>query len=187
MSAPAAGRLRRASTAGMDVGVAFREAMSLLASTVVMVTTRVDGRPWGLTISACCSVSVTPPMILVSLGAQTVSARAIRDGGVFGVSVLGREQVEAARAGAAAGAPKFVERFCRAEEVGRAGDEARRTPAVAGAVAHLDCGVERTVDVADHTVFFAHVRDVVLSPGVAPLVYWARQYTELDRGEPWYH
>lgn len=186
MSAPE-GRLRRAPDAVMDVGVAFREAMSMLASAVVMVTTRVDGRPWGLTISACCSVSVTPPMILVSLGAETVSTRAIRAGGEFGVSILGREQVEAARAGAAAGAPKFVERICRAEEVARAGDEASRSPAVAGAVAHLDCRVERAVDVADHTVFFAHARDVVLSPGVPPLVYWGRQYTELDRGEPWYH
>jgi flavin reductase (DIM6/NTAB) family NADH-FMN oxidoreductase RutF len=61
-------RIRRASEAGGDVGSAFREAMSLLAAAVVMVTTRIDGRPWSLTISSCCSVSVAPPMILISLG-----------------------------------------------------------------------------------------------------------------------
>jgi flavin reductase (DIM6/NTAB) family NADH-FMN oxidoreductase RutF len=43
-------RIRRASEAGGDVRGAFREAMSLLAAAVVMVTTRIDGRPWGLTI-----------------------------------------------------------------------------------------------------------------------------------------
>jgi flavin reductase ActVB len=177
-------RIRRASEAGVDVGDAFREAMSLLAATVVMVTTRIDGRPWGLTISSCCSVSVSPPMILISLGRETTSARAIGRDGVFGVSVLGEHQTEAARTGAASGAPKFVERFCRPDD---AEGVVARTPALKGAVAHLDCVVERAVEVADHTVFFAEVRDVVLSPGVAPLLYWGRTYTAVDGGEPWYH
>jgi flavin reductase (DIM6/NTAB) family NADH-FMN oxidoreductase RutF len=180
-------RIRRASEAGVDVSAAFREAMSLLAATVVMVTTRVDGRPWGLTISACCSVSASPPMLLISLGQGTVSARAIGEEGVFGVSILGAHQEEAARTGAASGAPKFVERFCRPDELGAGGEATVRTPVLKGAVAHLDCVVERAVDVADHTVFFAEVRDVVLSPGVPPLLYWGRMYTAVDGGDPWYH
>jgi flavin reductase (DIM6/NTAB) family NADH-FMN oxidoreductase RutF len=180
-------RIRRASAAGLDLGEAFREAMSHLAATVVMVTTKIDGKPWALTISACCSVSANPPMILISLGSGTASAEAIREQGFFGVSILGQHQLEAARAGALPGVPKFAERFCRPEDVeGEPADGSTRTPVLQGAVAHLDCRVARTVDVADHTVFFAEVRDVVLSPGVPPLIYWGRDYTAIERGDPWY-
>jgi flavin reductase (DIM6/NTAB) family NADH-FMN oxidoreductase RutF len=172
---------RRASEHGLELGAAFREAMSLLATGVVMVTTRVDGRPWGLTISACCSVSANPPMLLVSLGEQTVSAREIRAQGGFGVSILSQHQLEAAKAGAAAGVPKFVEGYC-ADEV----EPAAGSPVIRGATAHLDCRVEREVAVADHVLFIGEVADVVLSPGGTPLLYWARQYAELNLGEQWY-
>ncbi|MGD9734345.1 MAG: flavin reductase family protein [Solirubrobacterales bacterium] len=180
-------RIRRASDAGVELGAAFREAMSHLAATVVMVTTTIDEKPWALTISACCSVSAKPPTILVSLGSATASAGAIHRGGTFGVSILGEGGIEAARAGARPGVPKFAEHLCRPEEVAREGQEGTlRTPVLRGAVAHLDCAVVREVEVADHTVFFAEVRDIVLSPGTPPLIYWGRDYAEIDRGEPWY-
>jgi flavin reductase (DIM6/NTAB) family NADH-FMN oxidoreductase RutF len=176
-------RVRRASAIGAELGGAFREAMSHLAASVVMVTTRLDDRPWGLTISACCSVSATPPTILVSLGDRTVSATAIGEQGQFGVSILGEDQIDAARVGSAPGESKFVDRFCRPEEFE---DSICRIPVVRGAVAHLDCSVVRTLEIADHTVFFGAVRDVVLSPGAPPLLYWGRDYASIDRGEPWY-
>ena len=51
-----------------DVAEGFRAAMSRLAAGVVMVTCHVDDKPWGLTVSACCSVSMDPPLLPVSLG-----------------------------------------------------------------------------------------------------------------------
>jgi flavin reductase ActVB len=152
-----------------------------------MVTTTIDGKPWALTISACCSVSAKPPTVLVSLGSSTASAAAIREVGSFGVSILGERGIEAARAGARPGVPKFAEHLCRPEEVAQEVKEGTlRTPILQGAVAHLDCAVVRPVEVADHTVFFAEVRDIVLSPGSPPLIYWGRDYAEIDQGEPWY-
>ena len=89
----------------------FRTAMSQLAAGVVMVTCRVGGKPWGLTVSACCSVSMSPPLLLVSLGSATTSTRAIQDSGEFGVSLLGQSLIDVARFGSAPGQPKFVERL----------------------------------------------------------------------------
>ena len=82
-----------------DVAAGFRDAMGQLATGVVMVTCYVDGRPWGLTVSACCSVSVSPPLLLVSLSKQTASAQAIADDGRFGVSILGEALIDVARFG----------------------------------------------------------------------------------------
>ena len=90
----------------------FRTAMSQLAAGVVMVTCHVGGKPWGLTVSACCSVSMSPPLLLVSLGSATTSTRAIQDSGEFGVSLLGQSLIDVARFGSAPGQPKFVDGYC---------------------------------------------------------------------------
>jgi flavin reductase ActVB len=70
-----------------DTADGFRAAMSRLAAGVVMVSCHVDEKPWGLTVSACCSVSMDPPLLLVSLGSETASARAIGETGRFGVAL----------------------------------------------------------------------------------------------------
>ena len=154
----------------------FREAMGRLAAGVVMVTCWVGDRPWGLTVTACCSVSVEPPLLLVSLGERTVSARAIAEAGAFGVSVLGEASVGAAHAASTPGRPKFVHEFCLAPAVssGRSG-----TPVVARALAHVDCAVHRAVPAGDHVIYLGSAKGVVLPSDDRPLVYHLRSYHRL--------
>jgi flavin reductase (DIM6/NTAB) family NADH-FMN oxidoreductase RutF len=151
----------------------FAEAMSALASGVVLVTTRLGDRPWGTTVTAFASVSADPPTVLVSLDSEGTSARAIAAAGSFGVSILAAEHRALARYGSASGAAKFLESFAEA------GDEAGASPAVAGALAHLDCEVVETVQIADHTVFLGHVSAARASAGGAPLLYHRRAYRTL--------
>ena len=157
---------------------AFVEAMSTLASGVVVVTCRVDGRPWGTTATAFASVAVEPPTVLVSLGSGAVVARAIAATGRFGVSVLAEDQLEVAHRGAASGSPKFLEPFVEP------GDERRPGPALAGAVATFDCELDEHVDVADHTVFFGLVRAARVAHDRQPLVRHRRRYRTLAAPEP---
>lgn len=154
----------------------FRTAMGELATGVVMVTCEVDGDPWGLTVSACCSVSLEPPLLLVSLGESTASARAITTDGAFGVSVLGESLIDVARFGSAKGQPKFVHGFCE----GDSNDPGvSRTPVVANAIAHVDCAVEQRLVAGDHVLFIGHVLNVVRHEGDRPLVYYSRGYHRL--------
>ena len=153
---------------------AFADAMSRFATGVVLVTCRIDGRPWGMTVSAFASVSAEPPTILVSLSSASASAQAIADEQQFGVSILERGQIAAARHGSMPGASKFIERFV---ERGRARNA---SPAVAGALAHLDCEVIDRLEVADHTVFVGRVGSALLGPSGEPLVYADRTYRTLD-------
>jgi flavin reductase ActVB len=150
----------------------FSEAMSALASGVVMVTSWLDGRPWGMTVSAFASVSAEPPTVLVSLRSATASARAIEEAGSFGVSLLGRHHSAAARHGSTRGASKFLERFADRQGHGL-------SPAIAGALAHLDCDVTEQLEVADHMIFVGRVRDVRIAAGGEPLVYFRRAYRTL--------
>jgi flavin reductase ActVB len=155
----------------------FREAMRRLASSVVMVTTWLDERPWGMTVSACCSVSMSPPTLLVSLGRHTASAGAIVANQSFGVSILGEAQQHVARFGARPGAPKFVSQYC--EPVSGCS-----SPMVAGTIAHVDCALVRQVEVADHVLLIGEVARVVVDSGEErPLVFYARDFHRLDQGE----
>ena len=159
-----------------EVAAGFREAMGRLATGVVMVTCHVDGKPWGLTVSACCSVSVTPPLLLVSLSEQSASAVAIAADGRFGVSILGEALIDVARFGSAKGQPKFVSEYVRDDGDG---PSASVTPAVANAIAHIDCAVVQSVKAGDHVVFIGSVGNVFAHPGDRPLVYYSRGYHRL--------
>jgi len=155
------------------VGDSFRVAMSRLAAGVVMVTCHVDGQPWGLTVSACCSVSMEPPLILASLGANTVSAKAITDHGTFGISVLGEQLMHAARFGSSPGEPKFMQHLCAEEH------PECDSPAVSGAVAHIDCVVEQRIVAGDHVLFIGRVCNALLGDADSPLIYHGRTYHQL--------
>jgi flavin reductase ActVB len=153
-----------------DTADGFRAAMSRLAAGVVMVTCHVDEKPWGLTVSACCSVSMDPPLLLVSLGSETASARAIGETGRFGVALLGAHLLDVARFGSLRGNAKFVEDFCRPEQQGSA------TPVVDGSLAHIDCSVRETVPAGDHTIFIGDVGLVITHERDRPLVPYERAF-----------
>ncbi|MGE5273503.1 MAG: flavin reductase family protein [Verrucomicrobiota bacterium] len=151
----------------------FADAMSMLASGVVLVTSWVGDRPWGMTVTAFASVSAEPPTILVSLDSRTTSTRAITAGRSFGVSILAEEQLTIARLGSQPGTAKFLEPFV--DPSGRNGE----SPVVAGALAHLDCELSEAVQVADHTILFGRVRAAHASRSGTPLLYHRRAYRTL--------
>jgi flavin reductase ActVB len=144
----------------------FADVMSELASGVVLVTCRVDGKPWGMTVTAFTSVSAEPPTVLVSLRSHTPVVKAIRETGRFGVSLLAQEQVLLARYGSTPGASKFLD-----------------SPVAEGALGHLDCEVTEDVQVADHTVLFGRVDRARMLSGASPLVYHRRAYRALAQTE----
>ncbi len=144
----------------------FAEAMSALASGVVLVTCRVGGRPWGLTVTAFTSVSADPPLVLVSLRSSTASTGAIKASRRFGVSILADDQEAVARHGSTPGAPKFVDDL-----------------AVPGALAHLDCELHEAIDVADHTLLLGRVVSTRVTDEGAPLVYHRRAYRTVSDPE----
>lgn len=166
-------------TTAPDLAGEFREAMRRLAASVVMVTTWMDGQPWGLTVSACCSVSVTPPSLLVSVGSYTATADVIRSEHRFGVSILGQEQADVARFGARPRQPKFVSQFCDPDAAERS-----VTPVVRGAVAHVDCHCTQELVAADHLLFIGEVERVVLHPEDRPLIYYASDFHRVERLQP---
>jgi flavin reductase ActVB len=157
----------------------FKDAMRLLASGVVMVTARVGERLWGLTISACCSISASPPRVLISLSRQASCRAAVLETRRFGLSILRADQKELAELGAVPGGPKYVDAF-RATGVRGAG-----STMIAGALYHLDCSVDRVFEVGDHSLIIGRVETAAPGDpggGRDPLVYFDREFHSLAGG-----
>ena len=67
----------------------FREVMAGVATPVTVVTAMSDGPPHGTTVSAFASLSMNPPMVLVSLDRGSELLSLIQESRRFGVNVLG--------------------------------------------------------------------------------------------------
>ena len=98
----------------MTNGIAAREdfvdAMRKVPTVVSVITSYVDGRPWGLTVSAFCSVEADPPTVMVSLGRHTRTLADVSVVGRFGVSILSRRP-STYRHGGRTAAPTEIHRY----------------------------------------------------------------------------
>jgi flavin reductase (DIM6/NTAB) family NADH-FMN oxidoreductase RutF len=140
--------------------------MAEVCTPVSVVTTLTDGVPHGTTVSAFASLSVDPPMVLVSLSRTSGLLTRIRDVQRFGVNVLGVGQADLALAFAGKGAAKFD---------GVAWTEDTGAPRLDGATGWLSCEVAELVDGGDHVVVLGRVLAAHTAPG-APLTYHARVF-----------
>lgn len=153
----------------------FKDLMSRFPAGVTVVTTDHDGTRHGLTVSAFASVSLSPPLILVSVDRDAFSHDLIADSKRFGVSFLADDQE--ALSNRFAGMHDVDDRF---EEVPTSTLETG-APLLDDAVAWIDCTVHEAVPAGDHTVFLGRVEALKLRDADArPLVYWKRGYFGLD-------
>ena len=126
----------------------LRSCLGRFATGVVVVTFAVDEGPRGMTVNSFTSVSMDPPLIVVSVARRAHHHDALR-GRPFCVNVLGAEQEALARQ--FAGAPPGA----LAEPVWIEGELA---PRLAGVLAHLECGAWRDYEGGDHTLFLGEVK-----------------------------
>jgi len=149
----------------------FLEGMSRAAQTVSVVTTDGLAGKNGVTVSAMCSVSADPPMVLACIHHQSNAVPAIRQNSVFCVNVLtdAMQQVSDVFANftEARGAAKFD---CAAWR-----NVATGAPVLEGALAAFDCNVEEIHRAGSHFIFLGTVAATVLGEG-RPLIYGSRSY-----------
>ena len=75
----------------------FRKAMRTLASAVSIVSTAHDGRRFGMTATAVCSLSMQPPTLLVCVNQSTSLHHPLLSAGRFCINILHADQDELAR------------------------------------------------------------------------------------------
>lgn len=156
------------STAGLG------DALAVFATGVTLLTIA-DGRDdVGATVSAFCPVSRTPPLVLVSLMADSYPAELLGRVDRFAVTVLAAGQRALAGRFAAAGRPG-----ARLMLDGVPYQRGRESGALIpdGGLAALECEVTDRIPAGDHLLAIAAVRHIpYLAEAGQPLIRFAGRY-----------
>ena len=152
----------------------LRQAMRAWASGVTIVTAVHNGEQHGMTVSSFTSISLAPPLVMISLQTDSHTHRLVSQSKTFAVTILANEQQE------------LSDRFA-----GRIADTGNRfvdvetetlissAPFIKGGLAYLDCCVTQVIPVGMNTLFLAEVVAARGDGEGQPLVYHDQHYHEL--------
>jgi flavin reductase (DIM6/NTAB) family NADH-FMN oxidoreductase RutF len=158
---------------GVDA-VVFREALAAVAAPVAVVTSFDGERPHGTTVSAFCSLSLEPPLVLVSLDRGSDLLRMVRASGRYGINVLSHDQEQLATHFARKGADKFAEVPWTLDT---------DLPRLEGTSSWIACRLHDLVVGGDHMIAVGFVEHAEASPA-HPLLYRQREFGTLNRRPP---
>jgi flavin reductase (DIM6/NTAB) family NADH-FMN oxidoreductase RutF len=159
---------------GDDPALEFRRTLGMFPTGVTIITTQAEGQAHGMTANAFMSVSLVPPLVLVSVDRRAKMNSLLHEGARYGISILGDEQESlsdhfAGRPGAEPAEARFL--------------LARETPLVEGAVAHIVARVVRSYWGGDHSLFLGQVEYARSREG-APLLFHGGRYEHVLAGAP---
>jgi flavin reductase (DIM6/NTAB) family NADH-FMN oxidoreductase RutF len=127
-----------------------------------------------MTANAFTSVSLEPPLVLVSVGKQATTCRHISASGAFAVNILSSEQEEIARRFAGRHREMVDPFWDLPYRPGQSG-----SPILADVVAWVDCSLYATYDGGDHTLFLGQVVEIGLDPTRGPILFYGGTFREL--------
>ena len=145
----------------------FRQALAQFATGVTVITTRLaDGSFRGLTASSFNSVSLSPPLVLWSLGEGANSMPVFSGNSHYVINVLGADQ--------AALAERFSRRgddpFANTEyELSRTGQ-----PILKGVSAWFECHNRSRYPEGDHVIFVGEVEECAVHPQAGLIFHGGR-------------
>lgn len=152
----------------------LRHAMADFVSGVTLVTTHWQGMPHAMTATAFCSVSLTPPLVLVSVGKQSRFHHAVTQSGAWAVSFLSTDQEHLARYFSLSGRD-LATQF---EGVAHHPAPYSQSYLPDGAQAWVDCVTHSVHDAGDHTLLVGRVVGTGReSSNAAPLTYHRGTYS----------
>ena len=149
-----------------------RQVMGRFATGVTVLTTRNGDERCGMTANAVMSLSLDPPLIVVSVEKTAHMHGALLESRCFAVNVLKQEQESLSRRFARKGPKDFSDLSCTVEETG--------SPILDDALAYADCKVVEVLPGGDHDLFVGELL-AADSRGGQPLIFYGGTYARLHR------
>jgi flavin reductase (DIM6/NTAB) family NADH-FMN oxidoreductase RutF len=153
----------------------LRHAMRLWTTGVTIVSAQYNNRRHGMTVSSFTSLSLDPPLVLVSLEQITKTHRLVQQAGFFGVTILDESQQDISDRFAGR-LTEYTDRFIGLDTFSLVSG----APLLKRGLAWLDCQVVVTYQAGNHTVFIGEALAVKSGEAGQPLLYYDRNYRRMD-------
>ena len=160
-----------------DLRRRFRDAMANLPAAVNIVTTAGPAGRCGITASAVCSVSDTPPTLLFCINRNSTAVAAFADNKRICINVLPGDHEQLALHFAGVTKLSMEERFAEAAWSDGWGELPRLEPALVSLAGRL---VE-VAQVGSHDVMFVEIDDIAMRADADALIYFDRQFRRISR------
>jgi len=152
---------------------AFRAALGRFSCGITIVTARAERqRDHGMTVSAFCSASLEPPLVLVCIGHEASMHGLLMKAEHIGISILSTDQEALSRRFADPESDRF-------DGVGYQRGE-HGVALLDDALVHLECDVAARHEAGDHTILVCAVERATPYDG-RPLLYYRGGYAQLER------
>jgi len=148
-----------------------RRIMGHFATGVTIVTTHHEGEFHGMTANAVTSLSLEPPLILVSVDRQANMNRYLNSSACFAVNILTENQEDLSTRFAKRGPKYFSDINHRTEVTG--------SPVFEQALAYVDCKLVNILPAGDHDIFIGEIVAGETAEG-RPLMFYNGKYGRLE-------
>ena len=155
----------------------FKNAMSLLTGAVNVVTTVGASGRHGFTASAVCSVTDTPPTLLVCMNKSARSHEHFIENKILTVNVLGAHHQHISNVFSSKMSSE--ERF----EYGKWSTLKTGAPVLADALVSFDCQIDQIQEVGTHAIFICRIVAIQQSQHDQGLVYFNRAYHQVGQAK----
>lgn len=153
----------------------FRDAMACLGAAVNIITTDGPAGQAGFTASAVCSVTDSPPTLLVCLNRGASVWPVFNDNRTLCVNTLSAGQESLSNL--FGGKTPMADRFAAADwQTGATG-----CPRLDEALASFDCRISQVMSVGTHDILFCEIVAITRHPVPQGLVWFDRGYHALMR------
>jgi flavin reductase (DIM6/NTAB) family NADH-FMN oxidoreductase RutF len=156
--------------------LAFRTTMGRFTTGVTVITTHTGERVHGMTANGFMSVSLEPPLIVVSIAHRAHMHDALAASGAYGVSMLCADQEHLSGHFAGQPRPGFTPDF----------EWAGGVPVIAGSLVQVIAKVTDAHPAGDHTLYVGQVEHLGVREDAEPLVFHEGRYRALLAMRPEY-
>jgi flavin reductase (DIM6/NTAB) family NADH-FMN oxidoreductase RutF len=160
-----------------DLQNGLKQAMRVYPQGVTVATANGPEGPTGLTVSSFTSVSLNPPLILISIAKGSAIHDLFREAKAYAVNFLADDQ--ASVSDRFAGKTNAKDRF---EGLGFT-KGVTGSPIIEGVRVAIECRAWQVYEGGDHSILVGEVVSAKTFNSKRPLVYYSQRYTTTELGE----
>ena len=145
----------------------FKKTLGKFATGVTVICTNDNNQIYGITVNSFSSLSLSPPLVLFSLGKNSSSINSFLKSKYLSINILSKEQKKVSNHFAVHNHPDDNIIFF----VGK-----KNTPLINNCIANLECKLIENLKKGDHHIFICELINIKHDDKKRPLLYFNSKY-----------